>query len=442
MVKDRIPEESETIAARRSVRVANKIKKTKRRFKIYRSWWSNGPVEVLSLILIFALNFFLVYPLFGVPATLTAFSGPVIPFLAKGLSFLNVDFAHAIQIIYLAFYLLFPLSFYLFVRMISGRKLVAFIATLSLSLPVYPFALTRINAGFKMTDGPHVASMALIPLALYGLYLFMQKGGFRNLFMASVFSSLVVLTSPFGFSILIALAFITTFSGMLLGGARLKFLRLLMILLIAAGLSSFWYNPQFAISMTFGPMGEEIRSTVSKLVPLSFFLVPILAAFGYLLFDRKPDLQALFLASFYAISFGLVILVGGGLFPSHPSRYMPEFGMSLAFLIGVTVGGLIDYLRLADLRKFKFLAKIDKNFLANSLFFLVILLFVLMTVFGRSKIESQEETDVVGLWVERGEIWVARDEAGRISSLLGYVVTGSTISGLSIAQLGMRRKKR
>src|SRR3989344_8997585 len=264
-----IPTESETIAVKRAARVAEKIARSRLRFTP--AWWSKTPLEVLLVTVLFAINLYLLSPALGTEAAKTSFSGPVIPLLANILKFFGVPFTYALQHVVVLFFAFFPVSLYFFIRKIGGRKLAAFFGE----------------------DSPHIASLTLIPLALLTQIQFLREGKFINLFFASLFVALVALTSPFGFFVLLAFATVTTFSEMLLGTGRLKIFRFLVIILVAAGLSSFWYNPHFGLALIMGPVGEEVRETVARLIPISFFIVPILAAFGFLLLIRHGIYRSL-----------------------------------------------------------------------------------------------------------------------------------------------------
>lgn len=436
MVKDKIPKTSETIAARRAVRLAEKIRKAKSRLSFTPAWWSNGATDSFGLVLLSALNFYLIYPFFGKPAVATTFSGPVIPLMARIIEFLGIPMTYAYQIVNIIFFLAFPVFFYLFIKRVSGRKLVALLATLFASLPVYPFVKIRIESAFFAVEAPHIASLTIMPLALFGLLSFLRQGGVRNMILANISSALVVLTSPFGFITYGLFSATTAFSEMLLGHGRLKFFRFLVVFVLAAGLSSFWYNPAFFTWMIAGPMGEEIRQTLAKLLPISFFLLPVLGAFGFLLFDRKPDLQPVFLASFYTLLFGIIVLAGGGFFPSHPSRYTPEFGISLSFLLAVVITRLADYLRFQ--KKFR-LFKWNGQILTNIALLSIFLLLVLAIILGRGRIGVGVE-NILGIWtsVSKGEIWMARDRFSGVSAYSGYAITGLTI--LSLSLLGTKSK--
>ena len=65
MEKELVPKESETIAARRAVRIAEKIRNAQARLLTKKVWWSNVTSEISGLILLFAFNFYLLFLFFG-----------------------------------------------------------------------------------------------------------------------------------------------------------------------------------------------------------------------------------------------------------------------------------------------------------------------------------------------------------------------------------------
>ena len=436
-MKEAVPRETETIAARRAFRLAEKIRNAKNELRDRRSLWSGRPLEVGLVLLLFLLNLYVVYPLLNVTAVDQPFSGPVIPLLIKILNFFRISDTLAFQLVNFYFYLLFPLSLYFFVKEITKRKLTSFLAVLIASLPFYPMALGRVLSSFNGIDAAHIASLSVLPIALFSNYLFIKHGGVSNLISAAVTSALIALIAPFGFLTFIIFTSILTFSEMLLGNGRLKMIRFLAVLVFAGGLNSFWYNPGFFIWMIFGPMGSEVRATILKLLPLSFFTIPALGAFGYLLFDRKPNLQPLFLASFFTLTFFLISIVGGGFFPSHPARYIPELGISLAFFISVMIIGLTDNLRL----HFPTKIPIKKIGLFINAFLVVMIfgLFVITVKIGREVVANER---VLGVWddIEKGEIWKARDQFTGPVAFLGYSITVLSVSGLSLLTIKEKRK--
>ena len=350
--------------------------------------------------------------------------------MAKAIELFAVPLPYAIQIVNIAFFLIFPFSLYVFIRFISDRKMIALLAALIASLPFYPFSEVRAFASLMGTDAAHIASLSVIPVAMYGLVSFLRKGGIINLIIAAVASAMVALVSPFGFMTYIIFATALTFSEVLLGRGRLKFFRFLTVMVFAGGLNSFWYNPGFFVWMITGPLGENVRFTVSKLFPIAFFAVPVLGAFGYLLFDRKPNLQPVFLASFLTIFFAIISLAGGGIFPSHPSRYTPELGISLSLLLSIFIIRLTDYLRLNKNPK---LAKYNKALLSGSLLVVVMLSLIAGLILGRGRLNIGSN-QVLGFWtgVERGNIWEEKEKFGGAHSFWGYAITGISIVGLGV----------
>ena len=436
---ENIPKETETIAARRSARLAEKFKNAGVNFGSRRAWWSNGPLETLILVFAFAVNFYLVYPFFGTAALSTQYSGPIIPLLASIINLSGISTAYAIQIVYIAFILIFPLSYYVFIKKISGRKLVALFALMIVSLPIVPFLKTRIEMALTGIEGPHVASLTLMPLAIYGLLAFLHSGGIKNMIIATISAALVGLTSPFGFVTYSIFASITTFSEVLLGTGRLKSTRFIAVIILVVGLSSFWYNPAFFVWLVTGPLGEQVANTISNLIPISIFSLPVLGIFGYLLFDRKPNLQPLFLAFFFTIAFTMIIFAGTGFVFSHPSRYLTELGISLALLVSIAIVGISDKVKFMKARGGLIKGEVLGNIIIVSSF----LLLFLCNVIGR---ESLLEQNVLGVWdeIDKGEIWVAKESFGIGWTYLGYSITCASLIGITFmglkADVGGRKK--
>lgn len=414
-----VPSEQETIAVKRSKRLSQKFIDAHRALFSRREWWSNGPIEFLGIFLIILLNFVVLMPFFGTLAGSMVFSGPLIPLLSKALSLVGIPLTFAVQTINLLFILALPISFYFFVKKVSGRKFSGFISTLIISTPSYPFLLPRIESGIVGQEGSFISSLPAIFLSLIMLLNFLRLGEIKNLVFVSVTSAIIAMISPFGFFCYIILAFITAFSEILLGEGRLKFFRLLVSLLFSFSLCSFWYNPAFIYWMITGSMGEDLRTMITKLIPMSFFLIPILATVGYLLFDRKPDLQPLFLASFYTVSFAIFALAGDGFVPSSTGRYVHLFGISLGFLLGIAALKFLEYVN-----RFK---KI-KNLVLGAICFLLIF----YTIYERDEIFKMNE-NVLGIWTDvgKGDVWLAKDEFGSRYSPFGYLITIAGIAGLT-----------
>ncbi len=436
---ENLPQETETIAVKRVSRLSEKIALAHQRFIRKRVWWGDTSIEIIGLIFCFLINFYLVSNFFGEQSANTTFSGPVLPLISKAFSFTGIPFTYAVQIVNAVFFIFFPLSYYLFIKAITGRKLAAFIAVLFASLPIYPFAKVRADFTFQGADSAHIASLAVIPATLFASILFIRRGGIKALIFAAATATLISLISPFGIITYGIMGTITTFSEVLLGNGRLKIFRFLTILVFSFALSSFWYNPGYFVWMITGPMGQEIRDLIGNLIPMSFFTAPVLLTFGYLLFDRKPNLQSMFMALFYTAVFALMVIAGGGLIPEHAPRYAAELGMSIAFLLGVVILKIYDFLMFVDIKKNR--VKIAGKYLSFGLIGFVFLLLIMRIITGKEMI-VQEEINVLGVWtgIDRTEIWVAKDQFGGIYAIVGYIISIAAAGTLTLLQLKVRKQ--
>jgi len=398
-----------------------------------------GTGEIAGLIGVVALNFFCLLPFFGQEQQALTFSAPLIPVLAKIISPL-MPYSYGVRFWLVLFMLFLPVSLYFFVREISKRRLTAFIASLIVILPVGIFLPLRVRLGLLFEDGGQVASLTLTILVCQLLLRFLRKGGFKIGLASSLTASLVALTSPLGLFILLYFMLTLTFSEMLLSQGRLKLFRLLTVLLLAGGFSAFWYNPKFAFLIVNSYQGELIRKTLVNLFPLSFFLVPLLGAVGFLLFENRPELQPLFLALFLSIGFGFLSL-GTGLQLSSPSRFLPSLGVAGAFLGGVLLTGFFDFVRgSASLKKFRFLD--EHRRLASSLLVFLFIFFSLATVeFSGRGLRELEEGQVLGLGtIKKTGIWEMRKQTQGFFVLIGNLISLAAV-GL-VVFLGTRIRER
>lgn len=421
-----VPKETETIAHKRALRITEKLKEARARIQSKNNWLSSETVEMCGLLVILLLNFILIFPFIGEEAVSVKFSGPVVPVLAQGLGFLGAPFKYSVQLVNTIFFLIFPLTFYYFVKFVSGRKFAAYLSVLFASLPVYVFAKSRVEFGLVSHESPYIASLAVLPVALIMLLKFLRSGGVNNLIIASVSASFLALISPFGVFVFTVMAMITTFSEILLGGGRIKLLRMITVFIICGGLSAFWYNPGLFLWMLTGPLGSDFRSMLGNIIPLSFFGIPILASLGYLLFDRKPNLQPFFLAIFYSLLFMIVVVARSSFMPSNPGRYIPMFGVSLSFLIGVGLLMGFEHFNLTRLTNLSLVKGTKDTFLI-----LVSLILITITITGRTQV-LPDESRVLGAWteVEKGDIWSARDKINLGNAIPGYAITFITAGSL------------
>lgn len=389
-------------------------------------WWRSKLLETLWVLLLVALNFYQVRPFFG-RQFVYVFSAPLIPFLAEILKL-------SVPTLILIFYIFGPLSFYFLVKEITGRLLPAVSSALIFSSPIFK---SRLLALLFYGDGAHIAGLSLIPLASYLVLKFLRSGSFFLYLGASLGIALVALVSPFSLFILSAFLVIITFSEMLLSQARLKLFRLVMAFLLAAGLSAFWYNPDFVRLVLLSRQGREVITTLFNLFPVSFFLVPILGTFGFLLFSKKSFLQPFFIALGLTIVFFLFSFAGrlaSGFFISYPDRYLPELSFSLCFLLSIIITAVFDFLRTDE--------KMARGRAAGLFLASIFLVVSIMFLRGGASLEALamlEGEKVLGAFTHDqiagiGEI---RSQTGELARFFGYFITSSTVG--IVGYLGIKR---
>lgn len=433
------PAKKETLAIKQGEKIQRwKLTHLRKRLPEFSSQWWVGVGEIFGLVALFLITLWLLYPFFGFENRTNVFSAPVIPVLAT-LTERWVSFAYGVRIWLLGFLIFFPLSFYYFVREISGRKLTAFLATFFAILPVGIFLQVRVSLGILGEDGAHIASLTLVPLVSLLSLRFLRRGSFWTGIFSAFGATFIALTSPIGMVVLFVFMGVITFSEMLLGQGRLKLIRFLIVLVLVAGFSAFWYNPKFAILTIQSSQGQVIKKTISTLLPISFFLLPLLGVFGFLLFENRPQLQPMFIAFFLTIGFGLFSLGAGVAYPT-PSRFLPTFGISLAFLLGILITWLFDFLRVSSkFRRFK-LNVFPRKTLAFGLISLIFVLIASLTISSGGALRELEQTRVLGLTTDQTVgIWEIKEKTTRLESIIGYAITGLTALGVAIlrARLGM-----
>lgn len=305
--------------------------------------WEKKKDLILAATL-FSLNLFFLWPFFGQDYPQANFSTPVLPLLAKVLDFLTpLSFTQAVGIFVLFSFPLASFAWYLFFQKLSGNSLLSFLAGLIFLLPW--FYLPRFALFWQRGDGTHALGFAILPLVGVVLKQFLRNGSL-NFFLASFLGvSLVALISPFALFNLYLVFLVLTFSEMLLGQARIKILRFLIILLFAQGFSSFWYHPEFLLSLVRSGQGQEVLVSIWKLLPLSFFTAPVLGVFSFLIFDRKPNLQPVFFAFILTVIYlSLVAAENFGDYLPFPflARFFPEFYIGLSLFLAITLKFLIN----------------------------------------------------------------------------------------------------
>jgi len=407
--------------------------------------WRRGLlVDLCWIFFLICFNSVSLFAFWGEPDKSNSFSAPLIPVVSQAISWLtDLPLAKSITISLSIFIIFGPVSLYFLANKLGERRLAGFLASLIFSLPDKWMVKGRVNMAFLVGDGGHIAALSLVSIVAFFLLDFLRSGNFTCLSLASFFMGLVALASPFGLLIGIMIVTVVAFSEFMQGSGRIKILRFLVFLGLAVGFVAFWYNPGFVVVFLQSNQGMAIRKTLLNLVPISFVIVPILASFGYLLFERKSQLQPLYVALGLFILFSLVSFADhvGRLFPSHPRRYLPALGFSLSFLLGILAVAISDYLKFTgQFHKVK-LNPLGRS-LAQKAFWLSTLgIAGVITIFSWPSVWRLPESQVLGLWQEgivTGEFWEIKSHTGSLSSLIGYVITGLTVFLVSLFWLKIR----
>lgn len=315
------------------------------------------PLNIMIPVCVLSLSIWSLWVYAGQAWDVGTFSTALLPILTNALA----EVFHVEHNIMLSYFVIGgvtigPLAFYLYAYLMTHRHLPAVITALLTIAPLLPFSAYsdgRTLLALTSGDGAHVAAFSFIPLASIAFLRFLQTGSLKNL---SIFISLVlvpIFLSFFSLFILFIFLIFSTISEILVGQGRLKILRFLKaggILLILAILT---YN----ISLVGIFMSGESQLTVLELLnllPLSFFIVPVLGTFAFLIFDRRPNLQPLFLALSFLVTFGLLHFVRISFIESaifRQSRYKAEVAFAVALTAGLVLMWTFDLIRAGKLLK-------------------------------------------------------------------------------------------
>lgn len=307
----------------------------------------------------------------------------------------------------LAAYILGPVFFYFYVWELTNRRLTSFLAALIYTIPTF-----RLSQIIIYDDALHVVALGLVPLVLICFLRFLRLQTLNLAIISAIGIALVALISPFGLFTLLIFLGTVTYSEMLLGKGRMKLFSTLLILVTAAGLVAFRYHPAFVLKIFSGDHGKALISLLWNVVPISFFLVPVAGAFSFLIFDRRPNLQPLFLAGSSFSVFFVLFCVGNYISTVYipvPSRFLPELCLSFAFLMALILAWLLGVkLRLSP----KLSSGLNKGLLVFLLTFLLVSIFFLRAYYWQL---VQTETAILGVKTIESD--------GGISQVLGLVIT-------------------
>lgn len=309
------------------------------------------------------LSFFTVRSYFGQTWRTGLFSTAIIPGISQftaGIIQNNPEIILGNMILFI--YALAPMTYYLFVFFLTKRHLPAVLVGLLSILPKNPFSASvseRLSLAIADNDGAHIMALTILPLAA-SLYLFyLKKGNLKYLLIFSLLVGFISSISFFSLHILFIIMFFIFISELLIGESRLKIKRFLYSTLCFVSIGLVIYNVslwQYLVS----DVAQTSLAVLINLLPLLFFLVPVIGTFAFLIFDRRPHLQPLFITLFLSLIFGLLHFVRIS-FVDIPvmdqDRYVAETSVFFYTLLGIFITWIFDILRAG-----KFMEKKPKLF--------------------------------------------------------------------------------
>lgn len=322
------------------------------RFRHAFAWWKGrklNKITLLFLIVVFVINLFVVYRLFGRNVT-PSFSSSSLLLFAGFLEHLGIlnksQFFSFITIFSLSFA---PIGYYLFVRKTAMRhELITLVATLFF---VLPNPLT--NGGSVLTsailngDGSHAVTFSFIPLLLLYMQAFISTGFSVWGFIVIFITAIIAVVSPFAmFNLLILFAIITISEGFF-RNLREKFLRLLFLLVSSFLLSFFWYYPNVITQILVLSHVSYIIGKLTSILPLAIPIIPIVGLLLFLVFDGREKLKPVFLGLFLFIIYISLYLISrdleiAGILTSD--RYLLELTFSASYLFAMIFVFVIELL--------------------------------------------------------------------------------------------------
>lgn len=311
------------------------------------------------------------YWYFGFPFHL--FYTPLLPILEAILAKYGIGLWQAYRILTGAGFALAPVSLFLFVWYLTKKIIPGILAAFGYTfLPtLFYFVLSSgevaqdvISSDFldprrlvilaRWGEGPHIASLAFLPLAGLFYLRVLESKKVLDLIFAALFIGLTALTNAVGFYGLIILLLAIFFSGLVERGQDTQ--EVLRKSLVAAGLSygmiAFWYNLSF-ISSFFGEGGGVLKNYIF-LFPWGYIFL-FLAIVVLFYFFKKVNNRAITISFiWFLLSFLIVYIYYSSAPPAFSEqrlelapqalRLMTEVDMALAVLLASMVGVVMSFL--------------------------------------------------------------------------------------------------
>ncbi|MCW5978424.1 MAG: hypothetical protein KIT09_10120 [Bryobacteraceae bacterium] len=337
---------------------------------------------------------------------------PLLHYVAAAAWAGGVSPALAYHAVAAVFYALGPVTIFVFAVALSGDRLASFSAAAGYSLispsifmaesvrawaaPAWTPA--RLRSLVEYGDGPHVAALTLLPLALIALDRVWRNGGFARLYLAAVAAAAVVLTNWVGaFGLALAAASYILARSIEPGWPR-RAAVLAASAVVAYALAAPWLPPS-----TVGRIRYNSQNVIGE-YPFTWAhaacaVLLLLAGAGLRAALRRGGVSLVpRFASFFFLLTGAIVLTdswfGLPLVP-RPHRYHLEMEMAFCLLAAFIVTPFLARLRL----RYKFVVAIVAIALAA-------------TQFGNYRLSARwmtETVDISGTFEYRASVWLQRN---------------------------------
>lgn len=314
------------------------------------------PMTIVIPVFIGLLSLYSVFGYFGTTWKTGNLSIIFVPFVGPMLTDLLGSANPWLSSLVLTGYFLGPVAFYIFAFVLTKRHVTGFIASVMTMLPVNPFASEvprRLSLAVAENDGGHVIGLTIGVLASVIFLKFIRNGSKVLLGLFLLLGIILGLVSFFSVMILTISIALLTVSEILVGHGKRSLKRFLVSVGILFTLLCLLYNASF-IQMLVSSEGMSAVAVLTNLIPMTFFIIPVFGTFAFLIFDRRPQLQPLFIATTFSIVFGLlnfvrVFIVDAALFDQN--RYAAEASFSFGIFLAILLTAFFDFLRTGVLFK-------------------------------------------------------------------------------------------
>lgn len=311
----------------------------------------NQPLGYVIPLFIAGLSLFSIYQYFGSEWQVGNFSTPLAPWIGQILgNIFQADPLVMISDIVLFIYALGSVTCYFLIYLITRRHLPAVMVGLLSILPRFAFSNSppeKLILAIQDNDGAHIMALTFVFIAASLFFYFVKKGLKKYLIWFCLIAALLTAISFFSLHVLFIMMIFISISEIMIGEGKKKIKRFLtatfyFILLVIA-----IYNKSLLVYFQ-SDASQVSFSVLINLLPLLFFIIPVIGTFVFLVFDRRPYLQAFFIAFALSLVFGLLHLVRIS-FVDIPlldqDRYIAEMSIAFYALFSIFITWGFDLLR-------------------------------------------------------------------------------------------------